>query len=249
MASDQDNAGGQLVVRTTKVDLTDNELVLLDGRCSEKVQTAVDQAGTRIGFANLLGHLTPMQAGFVADVVNEATEKGRLVWDNKRVTYCPLHKDSAGYVPYKSGPNRGRPNYKKPKGYPGVDLAHRFVSVVGHVSLGGCRDCIDPILPDIIEALRGVPAEVPDKLRAEGEPVRKRQGHRHCTACDWRGHEGEMGKLRTLFGDGWYPGKCPSCGAENQPLGRSIIESVDGFTVTEESSAAASHRAGQVDDA
>lgn len=89
------------------------------------------------------------------------------------------------------------------------------------------------LLPVITERLTDIPAELPEQLQAPDAPRWKRQARRHCTACGWDGHEGQMRRKRTLFGDGDYPAGCPNCDAENSPLGRHIIELVDGFTVVE----------------
>ena len=50
----------------------------------------------------------------------------------------------------------------------------------------------------------------------------------------WEGHEGQVGRLRTLLGDGTYPGKCLSCGVEHRPFSVSPLEIIDGFVVVEE---------------
>ena len=213
----------------TSVILTDPELVLLDGQVGEETQGKVDAAKARIAAAASLDHLPPIGAGFVADAVREATENGLLVLHRKSLRRCDLCGTDAGYVNYKSGPRRGQPNFARPKHLNGLELARRSVSVNGHARLGGCTDCVTPLLDDITEALRGVPAEVPERLRAEGEPRRKKHGNRPCKKCDWSGHEGEMRWERTLMGDGWYPAYCPSCGAGGA-FSRDV-EMVDGFVV------------------
>jgi hypothetical protein len=40
-----------------------------------------------------------------------------------------------------------------------------------------------------------------------------------------------MGKLHAMMG-GYYPGKCPKCGVENLPFGRTIIETTSGYSLT-----------------
>lgn len=216
------------------VRLTDSELMLLDGQVSDKVQAEVDQAKRRLRAADKLGHLSPILAGLIADIVADAQTHGRLVYRPERIPYCTLCGSSPdpAYVPYKSGPNKGLPNYKKPRYLNAQEFAWRFVTVRNSVRVGGCTDCVKPILPDIREALRGVPAEVPDTLRAEGEPVRKRHANRHCLKCDWTGHEGEMIWERTIMGDGRFPSKCPVCEAGG--AWSRDIEQADGFVVVEQ---------------
>lgn len=217
---------------TTSVLLTDAEMALLDGQVGDKAQQKVDAAKARLAAAADLDHLDPIHAGLVADIVTEAKDSGRIIHRRERISRCTLCGTSAGYVPYKSGPNKGLPNYKKPRTLPATEFAYRFVTMQNHVIVGGCNECVAPILPDISEALRGVNAQVPASLRADGEPVRTRYENRHCTKCDWVGHEGEMGRERTIMGDGTFPAYCPSCGAGGA-FSRDIGHA-DGFVVVAE---------------
>jgi hypothetical protein len=216
---------------TTSVALTDAELALLNGRCSDKVQAEVNGALARIEAAGRYD-LPHDLAGLIADVVTEARNEGRIIHRPARLSYCRWCKTSAGYALFKSGPRRGRRNLNRPLTLSGIEMAVRFVRVENHVRLGACSDCMAIVRPSLITALADVQAEVPDALAAEGRPAWKRYDNRHCTVCDWTGHEGQMGKLRTLIGDGWYPGKCPSCGHEDG-FGSRKIESRDGFAVVE----------------
>ena len=216
------------------VALTDDELVLLDGRCAEKVQLAVDGAKARIRSRVEHADLAPSAAGLVADVVSEALTSGLLVFRAVRARHCSLCGKNAGYGVYKSGLRRGQPNYDRPLTFAGFEFARRFVSVQNYISVGGCAECVTPAVPAIVEALRGVPAEIPEKLRAEGDPARKRWDNRRCTQCGWEGHSGEMRQERTLMGDGTYPAGCPECEARNG-FGRHPVELRDGFVVVDES--------------
>lgn len=72
-----------------------------------------------------------------------------------------------------------------------------------------------------------------DELRSDGAPLYQRWDRCRCKRCKWTGHDGQLGKLRTLMGDGFYPGKCPSCGEERRPLGSDPFERLDGFDVVE----------------
>lgn len=217
---------------TVLVHLTDDELVLLDGRCRDEVQDKVHAALARIAMRSELPDLTPAQAGLVSDVVTAAREHGRLRYMSTIIDWCHLCKTHLGYALYKSGPRKGEKNHSKPRFLPAIDMDPRFVHIKHHAGLGGCSDCVTPIVGVIAEQLRGVPAQVPDKLRAEGEPVRLRHNNVECTKCGWEGHEGQMRRKRTLMGDGTYPAGCPECDAENG-FGRTLIETTEGFTVVE----------------
>lgn len=220
---------------TNIVHLTDDELLVLDGHCSDSVQAAVNDARRRVEARGTYPGLPPAQAGFVADVVAEAEATGRLRFSNCRIDRCRLCGRDAGYVKYKSGPRKGQDNYGKPRRMAGVELAARLVTVRGHVRLGGCLDCVGTLLPILIEALRDVAAEVPDKLRADGSPIRARYQDRRCRACGWAGHEGQMASAPTLLGEGTYPAACPACGASGGGLFEfdPPVERLDTFTVVE----------------
>lgn len=213
----------------TVVTLTDDELRALSGRCRPETQTKVTAALMRIAARTDYPDLPPALAGLIADVFGEARDTGQLIYQRRPITRCRLCRAESTYAPFKSGPRRGQPNYSKPRPVQGVELAHRFVSVNMHVTLGGCLTCVERCVPAICAALVGVPVAVPDKLRALGQPRRVRHDNRHCKKCGWTGHEGQMRYERTLMGDGTFPSKCPDCGAGGA-LSRDV-ERVPGWVV------------------
>lgn len=216
----------------TRVDLTDDELTVLDGRCRDEVQDEVDAAHRRIAARGRHPELASALAGLVADAVAEARLNGRLAWKAKPIDYCPLCGWVGEPARYKSGPRKGEVKLNGQRGMTGgVELAHRFVTIQHHVRLGGCRECVETAEPALREELRGVPAQVPERLRAEGEPKLVRYERRRCKHCGWEGHEGQMGRLLALTGGGTYPGECPSCGVTHLPLGPLPFELLDGFAV------------------
>jgi hypothetical protein len=205
--------------------------VLLDGQVRSETQVVVDAAKARLAARDRYADLDPALAGFVADVVNEARIHGQLVWQTDLVAYCPLCRKVGGYHEYKSGPRRGERNLRKPRRFQAVNLAHRFVRVAGHITLGGCLECVVKALPTLRSALVDVPVQLPGPLLTDGEARWARHPCVRCTVCGWEGHQGEMGRRPTIFGDGTYPAVCPDCGAENG-LGRTPVQTVrDEFTM------------------
>lgn len=215
---------------TTRVDLTDHELALLHQQCSPQTQQKVNAALSRIEFRNRFD-LPHGLAGLVADVVNTARAEGKVVHAQSRLRSCRYCGTAPGYVVFKSGPRRGRPNYDKPLYLYGIEMADRFVRVQGHVTLGACNGCMALAREPIKAALADERAQVPDALAAEGRPPWRRYGKRKCTACGWIGTERQMRPLPVLMGPGTYPGGCPACDAKNLVLGRRVIEVEDGFEV------------------
>lgn len=224
---------------THRVELTDDEVLLLNGRCSERVQVAVDLVLHKRAIAGsgaFEGH--PHAAAlsqFVAEVVREARAEGRLLYHSRRIRDCPICKKSDGYLTYRSGRYRGQENYDKPLYMNGLELARRFVVMQGSSDVGGCVACVETALPVIKKALANVPCELASQLRLDDAPVYKRFDNRKCERCDWTGHEGQMGKSPTMMMDGYYPSTCPQCKAQNT-FGVTYVKTVAGFTLVKQES-------------
>lgn len=203
------------------VTLTDEELALLDGKVSEKVQVEVDAAKARLAARAELSGLNEKQAGFVADVVSEAATNGFLRFQWKPLSYCKVCSKSGGYAKYKSGPNRGLDNWKKPLYLNGVELADRFVTIQGRATVGCCKECFDIVKPYLKAKLEDMQVELSKpllgQLGMEGDPKWKKWPKARCKKCGWEGHEGELRNIPAVMG-GYYKGGCPACEAENKPL-------------------------------
>lgn len=216
------------------VSLERDELLRLDGFASAATQKVIDAAKAAWKIAMEFPQLTAEQSALVIAAREEALDKGRLIHQGISLTYCVVCKTNPGYAPRKRATRyhgKGTPDYNKPLSVPGVELADRFIRVRGHASLGACSVCFVNLKPALLAALNDVRAELPERLT--GTPPRWRKfDKRVCSVCGWSGHEGEMGKLRTLLGDDTYYGQCPQCAARNE-FGSEKIRSVDGFVVVE----------------
>jgi len=205
-----------------RVDLTDEELLLLDGKCSSATQIAVDSAKTR---GTLVGLSEPLRE-MVTKIVEAGKKEGKLTYCYSSCSWCAGCGKRAGYVKYKSGRNKGRDNYDKPLSISGIEFNRGIVSVQNHISAGGCSDCVKQILPHVKELVSHLPIELPECLR--GERVYKKFKNRKCLKCGWLGHEGQMRDVQALMG-GYFKGGCPNCPAENGFM-RSEINLADGYT-------------------
>jgi hypothetical protein len=225
------------------MDLSDDELLVLDGRCRAETQRHVDEAKRRQSIARQLTGLTPEQARFCAEVARVAEESGALSVDGRSLYSCPLCGKHAGYAKHKRSGRRGgmlgryvkkgEENREKPLTLWAMEFsAPRLVRITikGYSSLAACGECLAVIKAPLVALLASVQAEIPESFTG-APPAWKRWERMRCE-CGWDGHEGEMGALRTLFGDGFYPGKCPACGLENAPLGRSHISRTGEYVVT-----------------
>lgn len=220
-------------IQTYSVNLNDRELSLLDGSCSEKSQITVDAAMLRLETQARLSHLTHRQAAFVADLVSTARVDGKLTFCPSRLRHCKVCNVFSGYAKYaRSSRNhrKGDSNYGKPLTLSGYDFSAGFVRMSGYPSLGCCHACLKTVEVDALQALDGIEAQLPE--RWTGRPTKfVCHDNRKCSACGWVGHEGEMGHIQTLMGNGTYPAGCPGCSAKNVLFGEMIIKSVDGRTV------------------
>lgn len=214
--------------------LTDQELIILDGKCSQEVQAEVDAAKSRLQMRERIGSVDSHIADFVADAVAEAKKNGRLIFEHLQLRACKYCKKQAGYWPYarwSRNHRKGAANYDAPKYFYGINVAHRFIIMKGYASLGCCAECWEKAKPILLAELEGMKCEL-SKYLTGIEPKYRRYDKMKCSKCNWEGHEGQMGKLRTLMGDGWYRGKCPQCGSENS-LFNSVIKPSSGFVIAE----------------
>lgn len=197
--------------------LTDTELILLDGKCSEKVQKRVNLAKDRLSLQSILTNIKPEYSSFIADVVNEAKTEKKLIYKSKYIHRCGVCKKSAGYAKYtrSTGYHRkGQENFDKPLIMDGIELAERFVVFKDTAILGCCYDCFKEIKPFLVQELKSVEAELPEALMGVKSKYKKCEIY-SCTICNWTGSESQMGFVNAVF-EGKYKGKCPQCSAKNE---------------------------------
>jgi hypothetical protein len=221
-------------MKTTSVSLTDDELILLDGQCSPEVQDIVDVVRFAIRVAAT--GAAPEIARFVASAVAEAKQSGRLIFTHMGIRCCPVCGKDAGYAPHKRTSSRykvkGQPNHDRPLTLGAWELADRFVFIQRHVTIGCCEACWVIAKPLLAAELKPIRAEVPEAITGHA-PRFLKHDNVECTQCGWIGHEGEMGRARTLLGDGTYPASCPRCEAKNTAFGPVLVKTIDGFSIVE----------------
>jgi len=217
-----------------RIELSDDELLLLDGKLDDKRQLDIEAAKERIAMRQAIPGLSPALAGFVANVVRAAENEGELCFERKSLRHCAVCDKSAGYQTYpRNGRHhrKGDKNFDKPLTFQGVDIARRFISIQGHANLGCCNACWEVVKPHLAEKLAGVRAAIPEAITGVA-PRFKRYTNQECVKCGWKGHEGQMGMLPALMG-GLYSGKCPQCEASNVLFGPTLIKTAPGFVVVE----------------
>lgn len=214
--------------------LTDEQMVLLDGKCSKEMQKDVDAAKNRLAEQAKRPDVPPNIAAFVADVVAEATNRGKLICRPTRIRTCPVCKRSDGYYIYTRSSKchrKGDNNLDSPKTFGAVELAERFIGIKDHVTLGCCDACFKQAKPILQDALKDIKAQISEGIM--GYPPKWQWARKmKCTKCNWEGNEAQMGDIPAIFG-GYYRGKCPQCETKNLPLGPTIIEHTVGFDLIE----------------
>lgn len=213
--------------------LTDSELLLLDGRVSEKAQAEIDIVKRRQKAAERLSSLPALQAAFVSDLVAMAIERGELIFRPERMRTCRACGKSGGYATYPRNGRRhrkGDKNYDKPLYVGGWEFTNDFVRMVGYPTLACCNECWRAVKDIAVAELANIDAVLPEKLT--GVPPRfKRFTNKVCLECGWEGHEGEMGRRPTIMGDGTYAASCPKCNAANLLFGPLQVKNRDGFVL------------------
>lgn len=198
---------------TTGVDLVDDELLLLDGRCSAKVQAEVDAAKLRQRLAATHQDVPPQLLYAASTILRAAASGGQLIRRGVQIRHC---LGCGKHYDYLSA----------------IEYVPQFVRVVGYSSTAVCLSCVPEVERILISELAGVPCDLPDALVSEGGTRWRRYKRRHCTACGWQGHEGQMRQLPALI-SGRYAGGCPACPANNTPFGPTVIKNGDGFELVE----------------
>jgi hypothetical protein len=209
--------------------LTDEELLLLDGKAGAEIQERIDRVKRALALS-AEQDMDLAEARFIADALAEAEKMGRLVFERRRLRQCAYSGESAGYARYARSSRyhrRGDINPEKPLFLPGVELASRFIRVEGHAVVGCSWRFWERVGPKLAARLGGVKAEIPEEISGR-PPAWKWHPRKECGACGWKGHEGEMGLVPTVVGSGYYPGRCPSCGVENG-IFSNIVRAVPGF--------------------
>jgi len=212
--------------------LTEDELVSIRGLVkSERAVNLIEE----------LVRIRELQSGdssadrFIAGIVELAQRTGKLGYNRRRLSDCPVCGKQKTYARYERtslNHDKGDLNYDKPIYLQGVDVKDSFIRMEGYGKYMCCANCFGELKPKLVERLNDVKAELPESLM--GEPPRwKKTEWAKCQKCEWEGWRTELGKLPTMFGRGDYYGKCPQCGAKEQPFGKVFDYNYDRWTVLE----------------
>ncbi len=218
-----------------ELEITKEELYLLDGKCSTETQNIINKHKEEDRIANSLIGIPELYRPFTVKFIELAVSQGIISYTNTKIRKCDICGDCGSYVKYTRSTRyhkKGDFNYDKPIYLSGVEFDRHFINIVGYPNLGCCDKCLVKIKPYLLEVIeqRDIKAEF-SKFFLGKESKYKKYNKCKCTNCSWEGHEGQLRLLPCIF-EGEYRGKCPSCGEENR-FGKTWIEKSDEFVVVE----------------
>jgi hypothetical protein len=205
-----------MLIHTTKVDLTDQELLFLDGKCGEKIQAEINTAKSRLKMLASGQAIDSSTALFISDCLKEVETKKKLICRCESLSHCKYCSKSGGYALRKRATKyheKGSKDYDKPLYFAGVELAESFIYMKGHATLGCCGECWKKFKAPLVAAIENVPAEISEKITG-CLPKFKRWSIMQCTHCKWSGPEYEMIEGPNLMGHMIY-NECPNCNQKN----------------------------------
>lgn len=198
-----------------KVEIEETTLLLLDGKCEPGLQQVID--GIKMAMSIKTDNISQQEAAMIVEIIEYAKKSGKLNYWKKDISRCPCCSRSDGYDLIKRNSKykyKGQTDYSSPKLFQGFELKDSFMSIKDNIFLGFCASCKDRVLPVLLKNLEGIRVEIPKGLSGR-DPAYKKIDIMKCKKCGWEGSEIKVGLLPTLFGDGYFRGKCPACKAES----------------------------------
>jgi len=194
---------------------TYEELLLLDGKCSDEVQKIIDAAKTE--------HSIGFELPFMNEALRKAQETGKLEWAFPMIRHCSFCDKKRGYHKYPRSSryhHKGQDNADKPLYYSGVRFNPGIVQIQGVGDI--CYECFKKlrVLERLIDYILDNDLRI-EIQKNDFKPTRYiKDPVKICFQCEKEMRESQMGRVSTVMRDGTYPGKCPHCGAIQQWLGK-----------------------------
>lgn len=191
------------------IELTFEELKLLDGKVSKEAQEVIDQAKREENI------------GFDLPVMNEILSKsmktGKLTWVRKSIRSCSYCDKEYTYHRYKRNSKyhkKGDLNYDKPIYYSGIAFNEGFVTFAGIGDM--CMECCEK--HNVIKRLIDYIWQNDLKIQIQRNHYKPSKyiidPYYICQNCKEEFPESTMGRDNAIFG-GTYPSRCPHCDSKN----------------------------------
>jgi hypothetical protein len=160
----------------------------------------------------------------LSEIIEESLKRGMIEVSNDGISRCKKCGCGGTYSIYKSGPNKGNPNYNKEKRYPsGIKFNMGFISFKN--SGDYCQDCL--IKYDIINVVvqKILDLNLPIEIKVHAHDLDKktkfvRDNERKCFSCEKTMYESEMNREHRIMDSSTYPAECPHCQATSLAFGK-----------------------------
>ncbi|MDY8021159.1 hypothetical protein [Paenibacillus polymyxa] len=196
--------------------MTLDELEVLDGKVSDEAQKVIDEAKKECSYG--------FEMPIMNEIIKSSEKTGTLKWTHKSIRscdYCDKEYDYHTYPRSSRNHTKGEKNYNKPIYYSGIKFNEGFVTFQGDGDM--CSECCikQKVKERLIDYI--IDNDLKIQIMKNDYRVSKylKDDIRTCYSCNEDMLESQMGKEPTMMGDGFYPSKCPHCGAESKPFGKS----------------------------
>lgn len=199
--------------KTRDVNLTDDEIIALDGKVNDKAQQKVDYVKS-VHEHDSLGNI------LAQEILVDSLKQNYISVRNRELTSCGNCDVRTTYAVFKSGPRKGEQNRNKPRPVYGMSFNDGFIIITGYSSRGLCKDCgnkMKQLLQDYILE-NDLPIEIGYSLK---DTRYLKEEERQCFKCEKPMWQFDMGTHPTMMGGGYYHATCPHCNAQSLGFGPS----------------------------
>ena len=185
-----------------EISLSDEEILLLDGRVNESAQEVINYVKKIDEFADVGDRV-------YAEIIVQALSKGELNISYRDISRCSCGRTTE-YRKITRGRNRGKLDFDHPIRIRGISFMDGFVVINGHSEFGFCQGCGEKAKQAILNYIKV--HDLPIQTDKESDWIK--EDAKICRGCKEQIWEFDMGLEYTIMGDGRYYSKCPKCGAE-----------------------------------
>ncbi len=204
------------MIKTYSVNLTLEELLLIDGKVSEKAQEVINKAKQESTYG--------FELSLMNEILRNSEKSGEFTWMYKKIRsckYCDKKSDYHTYPRSSKYHNKGDLNYSKPKYHYGIKFNEGFITIQGSGDM--CLECLEKynVINRLIDYILDNDLKI--QIQKNDYKITKyiKDKIRVCYQCEAEMQESKMGRKSTLMGNGTFPGVCPNCGAESNVFGKS----------------------------
>lgn len=205
-----------IINKLFKIELSIDELELLNGKVSEEAQKTIDEAIKESSYG--------LDLPLMNEILKRSEKIGTLKWTRKSIRSCDYCDKKYDYYTYpRSGRyhNKGDKNHNKPIYYSGIKFNEGLVTIAGVGDM--CSDCCTKhkVIEKLIDYILDKDLKI-EIMRNDYKVSRYlKDDIKVCYSCNSEMQESKMTRESTVMGDGTYPSGCPNCGAKSLPFGKS----------------------------